>query len=136
MEKLKLTGDEAIGAAIIRQAAFAPATAIANNCGKQGNLIAEKIYEGKGNFGYNGLTDEFTDLIKAGVIDPVLVTNSALINAASVAGLLLTTAAMITDKPKPKSSNLQCMAAWVVWAAWVAWVAWAEWVVWAEWAWT
>lgn len=110
LEKLKLTGDEAIGAAIIQQAAFAPATAIANNCGKQGNLIAEKIYESQGAFGYNGLTDEFTDLLKAGVIDPVLVTKSALINAASVAGLLLTTAAMITDKPKPKSAQPQMPA--------------------------
>ncbi|MEI8124831.1 MAG: chaperonin GroEL, partial [Parachlamydiaceae bacterium] len=105
LEKLKLSGDEAIGAAIIHQAAFAPAIAIATNCGKQGNLIAEKIYEGKGDFGYNGLTDEFTDLVKAGVIDPVLVTKSALINAASVASLLLTTAAMITDKPQPKSAQ-------------------------------
>ena len=105
LDKLKLAGDEAIGAEIIRQAAFAPATAIANNCGKQGNLIAEKIYDGKGNFGYNGLTDEFTDLLKAGVIDPVLVTKSALVNAASVASLLLTTACMITDKPQPKSKS-------------------------------
>ncbi len=105
LDKLKLNGDEAIGAAIIRNAVFAPATAIANNCGKQGNLIAEKIYEGKGNFGYNGLTDEFTDLIAAGVIDPVMVTMSALLNAASISSLLLTTAAMITDKPKPKSKH-------------------------------
>lgn len=105
LEKLKLTGDEAVGAAIIQQAAYAPATAIANNCGKQGNLIAEKIHEGKGNFGYNGLTDEFTDLLKAGVVDPVMVTKSALINAASVASLLLTTAAMITDKPQPKTTQ-------------------------------
>lgn len=105
LEKLKLSGDEAIGAAIIQQAAFAPATAIANNCGKQGNLIAEKIYEGKGNFGYNGLTDEFTDLLKAGVVDPVMVTKSALVNAASIASLLLTTAAMITDKPQPKPKH-------------------------------
>ena len=60
------------------QAAFAPATAIANNCGKQGNLIAEKIFEKEGSWGYNGLTDEFCDLVKAGVIDPVLVTKSAL----------------------------------------------------------
>lgn len=104
LDRLKLTGDEAIGASIIRQAAFAPATAIANNCGKQGNLIAEKIYESSGAYGYNGLTDEFTDLLKAGVIDPVLVTISALKNAASVASLLLTTAAMIADKPQPKSA--------------------------------
>ncbi len=105
LEKLNLTGDEAIGASIITQAAFAPAIAIATNCGKQGNLIAEKIYESNGAFGYDGLTDEFKDLIKAGIIDPVLVTISALINAASVAGLLLTTAAMITDKPKPKQAG-------------------------------
>lgn len=105
LEKLKLKGDEAIGVSIIQQAVFAPATAIANNCGKQGNLIAEKIYEGKGNFGYNGLTDEFTDLLEAGVVDPVMVTISALINAASVASLLLTTAAMITDKPQPKAAH-------------------------------
>jgi chaperonin GroEL len=104
LDKLKLTGEEAVGARIIYEAAFAPATAIANNCGKQGNLIAEKIFEGKGAFGYNGLTDEFTDLIKAGVIDPVLVTKSALANAASIASLLLTTAAMITDKPEPKEA--------------------------------
>lgn len=103
LDKLKLTGDEAIGLSIVRQACFAPATDIANNCGKQGNLIAEKVYEAQGAMGYNGLTDEFMDLIKAGVIDPVLVTKSALINAASVASLLLTTAAMITEKPKPKA---------------------------------
>lgn len=103
LDSLKLNGDEAVGVSIIRQAAFAPATAIANNCGKQGNLIAEKIFEASGAHGYNGLTDEFTDLLKAGVIDPVRVTKSALINAASIAGLLLTSAAMITDKPQPKS---------------------------------
>lgn len=111
LDNLKLTGDEAIGVSIIQQAAFAPATAIANNCGKQGNLIAEKIYEAKGAYGYDGLTDEFKDLLQAGVIDPVLVTKSALINAASVAGLLLTTAAMITDKPKPKSKQAPAMDA-------------------------
>lgn len=103
LDELKLSGDEAIGAKIIYKAAFAPATAIANNCGKQGNLIAEKIFESKEeNWGYNGLTDKFENLVKAGVIDPVMVTKSALRHAASVAGLLLTTAAMITDVPKPK----------------------------------
>lgn len=104
LDKLGLTGDEAIGASIIRQAVFAPCSSIASNCGKQGNLIAEKVYESKGSFGYNGLTDEFMDLVKAGVVDPVLVTISALKNAASVSGLLLTTAALITDKPKPKAA--------------------------------
>lgn len=104
LDKLILSDEEAIGAAIIRQAVFAPAIAIATNCGKQGNLIAEKIYEAKGAFGYNGLTDEFTDLLKAGVVDPVRVTKSALINASSIAALLLTIAVMITDKPKPQEA--------------------------------
>jgi chaperonin GroEL len=103
LDKLKLDPEEQIGVDIIREAAYAPATAIANNCGKQGNMIAEKIFENEGAWGYNGLTDTFGDLIKEGVIDPVLVTKSALINAASVSGLLITVAAMITDKPKPKS---------------------------------
>lgn len=106
LDSLKLSGDEAVGVKIVREAAFAPATAIANNCGKQGNLIAEKIYEKQEpSWGYNGLTDTFEDLVKAGVIDPVLVTKSALRHASSVAGLLLTTAAMITDKPKPKEAG-------------------------------
>ncbi len=103
LDKLKLPGEEQIGIEIIREAAFAPATAIANNCGKPGNLIAEKIFEKEGAWGYNGLTDTFGDLLKEGVVDPVLVTKSALINAASIAGLLITIAAMITEKPKPKS---------------------------------
>ncbi len=105
LDGLKLPGDQMIGVEIIRQAAFAPAIAIANNCGKQGNMIAEKISEQKGAFGYNGLTDEFCDLLEAGVIDPVLVTKSALTHAASVSGMLITIAAMITEKPKPKSKN-------------------------------
>jgi chaperonin GroEL len=105
LDSLKVEGDEKIGVEIIRKAAFAPASAIANNCGKQGDLIAEKIYEKEGAWGYNGLTDEFCDLIKAGVIDPVLVTKSALKNAASISGMLITIAAAITDKPVPKSAN-------------------------------
>lgn len=103
LDKLKLSGDEAVGASIVRQAAFEPAIAIANNCGKQGQLVAEKIFEAKGAFGYNGLTDQFGDLVKDGVLDPVQVTKTALINAASVAAMLLTTACMICEKPKKKA---------------------------------
>lgn len=104
LDGLKLQGDQAIGVQIVRMAVFAPATAIANNCGRQGNMIAQKIYEEKKekNWGYNGLLDTFMDLVEAGVIDPVMVTKSALRHAGSVAGLLLTTAAMISDKPEPK----------------------------------
>lgn len=102
LEGFVLTGEEQIGVEVVRKAAFAPAAAIATNCGEQGNLIAEKIYERQGAWGFNGLTGEFADLSKDGVVDPVLVTKSALTNAASVAGILLTVAAMITDKPQPK----------------------------------
>lgn len=102
LDKLKLEGDEAIGQKIVRKAAFAPITAIADNCGEQGNLIAEKVFALDGSMGYNGLTSEMTDMIQAGVIDPVLVTKSALKNASSISGLLITIACMITDKPEPK----------------------------------
>lgn len=104
LDHLTLQGDEQVGVDIVRQAVFAPAVAIADNCGKQGNVIAEKILEGKGAFGYNGLTDTFEDLIKAGVIDPVLVTKSALKHASSISSLLITVACMITDKPEPKGA--------------------------------
>lgn len=97
------TEDEQVGINILKKVCFVPAASIANNCGKEGSVVAEKIYQSEDKaFGYNGLKDEFTDLIKAGVLDPVLVTKNALVNASSVAGLLLTTASLITDKPKPK----------------------------------
>jgi chaperonin GroEL len=105
LDTLTLAGDEQIGIEILRKAAFAPATAIANNCGKQGNLIAEKIFERQGAWGYNGLTDEIEDLKKAGVFDPVLVTKEALQNAVSVSGTLLTIDVLVTDKPRPKSKK-------------------------------
>ena len=105
LDQLKLKGDEAIGVSIIRKACFAPAAAIANNCGKIGPHIAEKIAEMEGSFGYNGQSDTFSDLVKDGVIDPVLVTKSALRYAASVAGMLMTVSAIITDKPEPKKTS-------------------------------
>jgi chaperonin GroEL len=105
LDKLNLTGDERVGVDIIREACRAPAIAIINNCGKQGNLYAEKILEKDGNWGYDGVTDTFCDLVKAGIIDPVLVTKSALTHAGAVSGLLITIAAMITDKPQPKKAG-------------------------------
>ena len=107
LSDLKLSHDEQVGVEILRKACFAPAIAIANNCGMQGNLVAEKISEHKEkNFGYNGLTDTYEDLVKSGVIDPVLVTKSALKNAASISSLLLTISAAVTDKPQPKSAAM------------------------------
>lgn len=105
LDTLNLPHDEQVGIEILRKACLSPAIAIAANCGMQGNLVAEKIAENTHkNFGYNGLTDTYEDLVKAGVIDPVLVTKSALKNAASISSLLLTISAMITDKPEPKKS--------------------------------
>lgn len=105
LDHLKGSQDELVGIQLIKQAAFTPAAAIAENCGKRGALIAEKIFEQEDAWGYNGMHDRFEDLIEAGVTDPVLVTKSALAHAASIAGLLLTTAAMITEKPQPKSAS-------------------------------
>jgi len=100
LDSLDLKGDEAIGVDIIRHALYAPATAIANNCGRNGAVVAEKIFEAEGAFGYNGLTDTFEDLLEAGVIDPVLVTKNVLTYASSSASLLITIECIITDKPK------------------------------------
>ncbi len=97
---------EKIAIAILKKALAMPAIVIANNAGKKGDVIVEKILEKKANMGYNAYTDKFSDLIKDGVIDSVLVTKTALKNAASIAMLLLTTAVMITDKPKAKKSKI------------------------------
>jgi chaperonin GroEL len=102
LDSLKLKGDEAIGVNIVCKALMSPAAAIATNCGKNGQWVAEKVAEQSGSWGFNGLTDQFSDLVKDGVLDPVLVTKSALTHAASVAGMLLTIGAIVTDKPEPK----------------------------------
>jgi chaperonin GroEL len=95
-----LTHDEQVGYNIIRRACRAPLTQIADNSGMDGSVICEKVSELKGNQGYNAATDTYEDLVKAGVIDPVKVTRTALQNAASVATLLLTSDALIAEKPK------------------------------------
>ncbi|WP_018127045.1 chaperonin GroEL [Balneola vulgaris] len=91
--------DEAVGFQIIRKALEAPLRTISNNAGVEGAIVVQKVLEGEGAFGYNARTETYEDLIKAGVIDPTKVTRAALQNAASVAGLLLTTEAVISDKP-------------------------------------
>ena len=75
-------------------------TQIADNAGQDGGIVAEKVSEGKGNFGYNAATNVYEDLVKAGVVDPTKVTRTALQNAASVATLMLTSDALVADKPK------------------------------------
>ncbi len=102
LDKLKLTGDEAIGAAIIGRALSAPLRSIASNAGQEGAIVVEKVREGKGSFGYNAGTGVYEDMVKAGVIDPVKVTRSALQNAASISALMLTTEAAIYEIPEDK----------------------------------
>jgi chaperonin GroEL len=95
-----LTQDENVGYRIIVRACRAPLTMISANAGQDGGIVCEKVAEAKGNQGYNALTGVYEDLVKAGVIDPTKVTRTALANAASVATLLLTSDALIADKPK------------------------------------
>jgi chaperonin GroEL len=100
--KLELEGDEATGARIIEAALSAPLYWIAKNAGLEGSVVVEKVRDMEPGQGLNALTGEYGDLVKAGVIDPAKVTRSALQNAASIAGLLLTTEALVADKPEPK----------------------------------
>ncbi|MAR10096.1 MAG: chaperonin GroEL [Blastopirellula sp.] len=95
-----LTADEEVGYNIVLRACRAPLTMISSNAGQDGGIVCEKVLEGKGNYGYNALTDTYEDLVKAGVIDPTKVTRTAIANAASVATLLLTSDALIAEKPK------------------------------------
>jgi chaperonin GroEL len=97
---LKLEGDEATGAQIVHKALIAPAYWIAHNAGLEGALAVQQIERETGAIGLNAATGEYEDLMKAGVIDPAKVTRAALQNAASIAALLLTTEALITDKPE------------------------------------
>jgi chaperonin GroEL len=98
-----LDGDERIGANIIRRAIEEPLRMIAHNAGEEGAVVIGKIHEHKDtNYGYNAATNVYEDLVKAGVIDPTKVTRTALQNAASIAGLMLTTEAMVSDIPEPK----------------------------------
>ena len=95
-----LTHDEETGYQIIVRSCSAPIHQIAENAGQDGGVVVNKVGEGTGNFGYDALKDEYTDLVKAGIIDPTKVTRSALQNAASVSTLLLTSDALIADMPK------------------------------------
>ncbi|KAL1542710.1 ruBisCO large subunit-binding protein subunit alpha-like [Salvia divinorum] len=95
--------DERLGADIIQKALIAPASLIAQNAGVEGEVIVEKVRSMEWEFGYNAMTDTFENMLEAGVIDPAKVTRCALQNAASVAGMVLTTQAIVVDKPKPRA---------------------------------
>jgi chaperonin GroEL len=103
-KKLKLEGEEATGAKIVELSIEAPLKQIAVNAGLEGGVVVEKVRHLDVGFGLNAATGEYVDMIKAGIIDPAKVTRSALQNAASIAALFITTEAVITDKPEPKSA--------------------------------
>jgi chaperonin GroEL len=99
-----LKGEELIGALIVARALPAPLKRIAENAGQNGAVIAERVKEKEFNVGYNAATNEFVDLLAAGIVDPAKVTRSALQNAASIAGMVLTTECIVVDKPEPKDN--------------------------------
>jgi len=101
----KLGTEQAAGVSIVRRAVEEPLRRIAENAGVEGSIVVDKVKNGKGGFGFNAQTEEYEDLVKAGVIDPTKVVRSALQNAASVASLLLTTEAMVAEKPEEKHEH-------------------------------
>ena len=105
LDKMKgLNEDETIGIAIVRKSLESPIRIIAENAGMDGSIVFHKVLDNNGDFGYNARTDEYQDLKKAGIIDPTKVTRIALENAASIAGLILTTECVINDKPEKKAA--------------------------------
>jgi chaperonin GroEL len=104
IDSLSLEGDEAIGAQIIKTAVAGPIRQLCENAGVEGSVVVKEILASEGNIGYNVATDVYEDLLGAGVVDPTKVTRSALQNAASISGLLLTTECMITDIPEKEAA--------------------------------
>ena len=102
LANLRVSDDERVGVRIIQKALEEPMRWIANNAGADGSVVLDKVKNGKGAFGFNAATEDYEDLVKAGIVDPTKVVRTALQNAASVAGLLITTEAMIADKPEKK----------------------------------
>jgi chaperonin GroEL len=105
LDGLKFNDDRAYGVNIIRRAVEEPLRQISSNAGVDGSIVVEKVRNGKGAFGFNAATEEYEDLVKAGVIDPTKVVRAALQNAASVASLMLTTEALVAERPKKKSAG-------------------------------
>jgi len=99
---LRVSDDEKVGVRIVQKALEEPLRWIVSNAGAEGSVVLDKVKNGKGAFGFNAATEEYEDLVKAGIVDPTKVVRIALQNAASVAGLMITTEAMIADKPEKK----------------------------------
>jgi len=111
LDTAKFKGDEQLGVKLIQRALEEPVRQIANNAGFEGSIVVKRVMDGEGNSGFNAEKGIYEDLMKAGIVDPTKVTRFALQNAASVAGLLMTTEAMVTDKPKKKKNAVPDMPA-------------------------
>jgi chaperonin GroEL len=109
LEKLQLPGEEQFGVKLVRRALEEPIREIANNAGFEGSIVTRRVMEAEGNFGFNAESGEYEDLMKTGIVDPTKVTRLALQNAASVAGLLLTTEAMVAEKPEKRKPAAPAM---------------------------
>jgi chaperonin GroEL len=112
LDKLKFEGDAAVGVQIVRKALDEPLRMLAQNAGMNGQVVLENVRrrsaEAKSTtIGYDVMKDEYTDMLKRGIVDPAKVTRSAVENAASIGGMVLTTEVMVTDKPEPKSAMPQ-----------------------------
>jgi chaperonin GroEL len=105
LDKLDVLDAQKFGVSIIRRAVEEPLRQIVTNAGEEGSIVVQKVRDGKGSFGFNAQTSEYTDLVADGVIDPTKVVRSALQNAASVAGLMLTTEALVAEKPKEEKAG-------------------------------
>jgi chaperonin GroEL len=101
--------EEQLGANLIKRALEEPVRQISQNAGFEGSVVVQRVREGEGNFGFNAETGTYEDLMMTGIVDPTKVTRFALQNAASVAGLLMTTEAMVAEKPKKDKSSAPTM---------------------------
>jgi chaperonin GroEL len=102
LANMRVSEDEKVGVRVVQKSLEEPLRWIASNAGADGSVILDKVKNGKASFGFNAATEEFEDLVKAGIVDPTKVVRTALQNAASVAGMLITTEAMIAEKPEKK----------------------------------
>jgi chaperonin GroEL len=109
LDKLKLEGDQQFGVKLVKRALEEPIRQIVANAGVEGSIVVEKVKNEKGGFGFNAATEQYEDLVQAGVIDPAKVSRIALQNASSVAGLMLTTEAMVAEKPREEKGGMPAM---------------------------
>ena len=101
LDDVKAEGDAKVGVEIVKRAIEEPVRQIANNAGQEGSVVAEAVKKSAKGVGFNALTNEYVDMIKAGIVDPAKVVRSALQNAASIAAMILTTETLVADKPEP-----------------------------------